>query len=115
MMRNALILILLGLLLSLFVVGASLMPLLAESALKNILVVHRYGPMVVYYSGNVSAMLFDESYFNYSYRNVYVYITNDYDIGGMDHIEEFYNDISKYFPVNIMGLLCSPWVQMINA
>jgi len=97
-------LILLGLLLLLTVLALLPLPLFAESRTvnrTNVYTVRRYGPMVVYYSDKVSAMLFDESFFNYSYRNVYVYIT-DRDIAAevAEQIEDFINVIHTYFPVN---------------
>jgi len=61
-------------------------------------VVHRYGPIVIYSDGNVSLLLFDEGFFNFTYRNVYVYITrNSFLIEGLERIGDFYSDIDKYF------------------
>jgi len=99
-------LILLGLLLLLTVLALPPLPLFAESRATDRTNVYaytarRYGPMIVYYSGRVSAMLFDESFFNYSYRNVYVYITNRSVAAEVaEQIEEFINVVHTYFPVN---------------
>jgi len=94
MVRNSLVF--LGLLL-LVVEALVALHSLAAPGLDTV-VVHRYGPIVVYSDSNVSLLLFNEGFFNFTYRNVYVYITsNSFLIEGEDHIGDFYNDIDKYF------------------
>jgi len=87
------------LLLLLAVVASSSMPLSAELR-SDQYVVRRYGPILIYHSGGVSLMLFDEGFFNYSYRNVYIYITDGYEIDGERHIGELLNDVAMYFSIN---------------
>lgn len=63
-------------------------------------VINKYGPVVIYSENSVIIYAFDEGFFNYTYRNVYVYITSNYIIEGEDRIPELYNITYKYLPVN---------------
>jgi len=93
-MRSSLVF--LGLLL--LVVEALLAPHSSAAPGMDTVVTHRYGPIVIYSDSNVSLLLFDEGFFNFTYRNVYVYITrNSFLIEGEERIGDFYNDINKYF------------------
>jgi len=81
----------------LLVVEALVAPYSLAAPGLDTVVVHRYGPIVIYSDGNVSLLLFDEGFFNFTYRNVYVYITsNSFLIEGEDHIGDFYSDIGKF-------------------
>jgi len=87
------------LLLLLLAVEASFAQLIAEPAL-NAYVVRRYGPIVIMHGGGVSLMLFDENFFNFSYRNVYVYISEGCCFDARIRLDELFNDIDRYFTFN---------------
>jgi len=56
-----------------------------------------YGPIVIYHGDRVSLMLFDESFFNITYRNVYVYISGSILLAEeVKHIGDLYSDVSKF-------------------
>lgn len=92
-MRSSLVF--LGLLL--LVVEALAAPHSLAAPELDTVVAHRYGPIAIYSDNNVSLLLFDEGFFNFTYRNVYVYITrNSFLIEGEERIGDFYNDIGKF-------------------
>ncbi len=62
--------------------------------------IHKYGPIKIYFDDSVTVYMFDEEYFNYTYRNVYVYITNNIIINDEDKIPKLYDIVDEYFSVN---------------
>jgi len=93
------IVILLSLPLLLLAVEALFAQLIVEPT-SNAYVVRRYGPIVILHGGGASLMLFDENFFNYSYRNVYVYIIERCCFGSGIRFDELFNDIDRYFTFN---------------
>lgn len=51
--------------------------------------IDRYGPVAIYSENSVAIYAFGEELFNYTYRNVYVYIKSNYIIEGEDKIQNY--------------------------